>query len=82
MVEVGRCGDHFLAADGIDVRQRRKRIDQHVAREQRLSAQPVEYRLGPAAGEEVPALVGVAAALAADVEAAARNESDSCRESG
>ena len=65
VVEVGRRGDDSLAADGVDVGQRRERIDQHIAGEDRLGAQLGEDRLGPAAGEEVAVLVSVAAALAA-----------------
>ncbi len=68
MVERGRRGDHFHAIDQIDVRQRRERIDQHVAGEDGRGALLGKDRLGPTARDEVAVLVGVAAALSADVQ--------------
>ena len=68
LVGAGGRGDKCLPADREDVGQSRERIDQRVTREQRGVAQLREDRLGPPADDEVPVLVGVAAALAAHVE--------------
>ena len=54
MVEAGRRGDDSLAADGVDVRKRRKRIDQRIAGEDGRGAQLSEDRLGPPAGMKLP----------------------------